>query len=153
MARSLWLGLRDRLDAERDRWALWLPVAFGVGIGCYFQLTREPPLWLGVAAAVLSLVALVALRPTAAGVAAAAGLFLVSAGFLAAELRSVQVAAPVLERRLGPTTIEARVLGVTKTATGHRLLLDHLAIGALAPEQTPQRLRLSLRTTAEPDLV
>ncbi|MBI3515806.1 MAG: ComEC/Rec2 family competence protein [Proteobacteria bacterium] len=153
MAGSLWVGLRGRLDGERDRWALWLPVAFGAGIGGYFQLASEPPMWLGVAAAGVSLAGLVVLRRTAAGVAAAAGLFLASAGFLAAELRSDRVAAPVLERRLGPTVVEARVLGVDKTANGYRLLLDRLAIDGLSSDRTPRKLRLSLRNAAEPNLV
>ncbi|MFT5540025.1 MAG: competence protein ComEC [Alphaproteobacteria bacterium] len=29
--------------AERARWALWLPVAFGAGIAVYFALPVEPP--------------------------------------------------------------------------------------------------------------
>ena len=38
--------LRGALEAERDRWFLWLPLLFGVGIGLYFTLLFEPPLWL-----------------------------------------------------------------------------------------------------------
>ena len=32
--------------AERERWPLWLPVAMGIGVGIYFDLPSEPPLWL-----------------------------------------------------------------------------------------------------------
>src|SRR5258708_31437799 len=46
------IRLRDRARAERDRWALWLPIGLGCGIGVYFRLTVEPPLWLGIAAVV-----------------------------------------------------------------------------------------------------
>ena len=35
------------LVRERGRWVLWLPVLFGIGIGFYFSLPVEPPLWLG----------------------------------------------------------------------------------------------------------
>ena len=32
-----------RLEAEQDRWFLWLPVLFGAGIALYFALPAEPP--------------------------------------------------------------------------------------------------------------
>jgi len=35
------------LAAERGRWALWGPVALGIGIGVYFALPAEPPRWAG----------------------------------------------------------------------------------------------------------
>jgi competence protein ComEC len=39
-------ALADRLAAEGERRLLWLPVFFGAGIGVYFVLKVEPPLWL-----------------------------------------------------------------------------------------------------------
>ena len=39
--------LAARLLEERERWLLWLPVGLGAGIGVYFALPSEPPLWLG----------------------------------------------------------------------------------------------------------
>ncbi|MBF0306034.1 MAG: hypothetical protein HQL41_10360, partial [Alphaproteobacteria bacterium] len=36
--------------AERDRWALWLPVLCGMGVGLHFASAIEPPPWSGVAA-------------------------------------------------------------------------------------------------------
>src|SRR5215468_5487752 len=40
-----WRWLAANFIAERERWALWLPVFVGVGVGIYFWLTFEPPLW------------------------------------------------------------------------------------------------------------
>ena len=37
-----------RCAAEGERRLLWLPVFFGAGIGVYFALTVEPPLWPGI---------------------------------------------------------------------------------------------------------
>lgn len=34
------------LDAERERWFLWVPVLFATGIGIYFLLPVEPSIWL-----------------------------------------------------------------------------------------------------------
>jgi hypothetical protein len=45
-------ALADRLAVEGERRLLWLPVFFGTGIGAYFVLKVEPPLWPGVAAAI-----------------------------------------------------------------------------------------------------
>ncbi|MGH6618107.1 MAG: hypothetical protein ACREF6_01020, partial [Alphaproteobacteria bacterium] len=33
--------------AQRDRWALWIPVLFGSGIAIYFTLPAEPAIWSG----------------------------------------------------------------------------------------------------------
>ncbi|HEY0835840.1 MAG TPA: hypothetical protein VGE72_18195, partial [Azospirillum sp.] len=45
---AVWL--LERLLAERDRWALWVPVGIGFGIACYFALPTEPSGWSGGAA-------------------------------------------------------------------------------------------------------
>ena len=42
--RSIAAGLIGRLEAEYDRWFLWLPVMFGAGIAAYFALPSEPSL-------------------------------------------------------------------------------------------------------------
>ena len=49
--------LHRNLMAERVRWALWLPAFMGAGIGIYFWLTFEPPLWLGACALAAALAA------------------------------------------------------------------------------------------------
>jgi len=43
-------AVAETLAVERERWVLWLPVAFGAGIAVYFALPAEPPLWLGAVA-------------------------------------------------------------------------------------------------------
>ena len=56
----LFVGLADRLAAEGERRLLWLPVFFGAGIGVYFLLKVEPPLWPGAAAAIAGVGAVIA---------------------------------------------------------------------------------------------
>ena len=139
--------------AERERWALWLPVGFGIGIGLYFRLTVEPPLWLGVGAAAALSFAVIALRRSGAVAVVLIAALAIALGFTAAALRTRVVAAPILETRIGPVVLEGRVLGVDQTASGHRLLLDALQIPGLAAAQTPARVRLSLRGVGDPGLV
>lgn len=38
--------LKSNFFAEQERWFLWIPVLFGMGISFYFSLFSEPPAWL-----------------------------------------------------------------------------------------------------------
>lgn len=39
----------EALEAEQDRWFLWVPVCFGFGIAVYFALPVEPGRFVAVA--------------------------------------------------------------------------------------------------------
>lgn len=117
--------------AERDRWALWLPVALGAGIGVYFALPVEPnpALAYALGGAGLLVAAAALLSPElwlrALLGAAAAGLI----GFSAAKLRTETVRAPVLARKLGPAEMEGRVEFAQSHGAGVRavIALEHVA--------------------------
>jgi competence protein ComEC len=147
--RRVSLALLDPLLAERARWALWLPVALGLGIAVYFALLSEPPLASGAAALGLSLVALWPARRHPALVAPAVGFVAVSLGFSAAQLAAWSSAAPVLDRRLGPVAVEGRVIEVDLLPEGRRLLVEPRRIGRLAESETPRRIRIRLRSGGE----
>jgi competence protein ComEC len=87
------------LEAEQERWFLWLPVMFGGGIALYSWLPAEP--W--VVAAVLPVVGALALHLTVGrgGMAAlmTAALLTVAFGIAAAKLRTEVMRAPVLKRQ------------------------------------------------------
>ena len=130
---------------QRDRWALWIPVLFGSGIAAYFSLRFEPAWWTG-AVGVGACVALAAGARRWPGMRLAllaAGL--VAAGFAVAQGRTHAVAAPVLARDFGPGWVEGRVVEVEKLPEGTRVLLDQLALRGVAPEATPERVRIRLR--------
>ncbi|HXQ42674.1 MAG TPA: ComEC/Rec2 family competence protein [Candidatus Udaeobacter sp.] len=136
--------LRDNLEAERDRWALWLPVAMGGGIGLYFSLPRQPPLAAGpVALGACTLLLLVALRRRPALRYAAYGLIAVALGFAAAELRTASVAAPMLTDKLEAVQVQARVDEVEPMADSRRLLLDQVVIDGQTRAPDYIRLRLA----------
>lgn len=139
----IWLA--GALLAERERWPLWLPVLMGTGIGLYFAVGEEPPLWLGPAALLGAvLAALAAWRRGRHGTVAIACVAL-ALGFAAAQLQSWLVAAPVLERRLGPVNIEGRLVAIDPLPEGARVVVAPAHIDRLAPEHLPARLRLRLR--------
>jgi competence protein ComEC len=61
-----------------------------------------------------------------------------------AQLRTALVAAPVLQKKLGPVTVEGRLVRIEVLTKGRRLWLDGLSIGRLDRDRTPQRIRVKL---------
>ncbi len=142
-------ALAGAFAAERERWALWLPALMGAGIAVYFALPLEPPLWLGPAAALTALVLAWGTRgrPTLPLALIAAGA--VALGFAAAEVRSARVAAPVLQRPVGPVAVTGRVVAAEPEPRGARLTLDRVRIGRLAARDTPARIRVRVLAGAD----
>ena len=140
----------DLVLAERDRWVLWLPVMFGSGIAIYFGLTFEPPLWLGpVGVAAVLLAAFVVRKTGGQGGGALLAVLVMAgmtvAGFAAAQWRTAAVAAPVLNERIGPTTVSGRVIDVETFPNGSRVTFEKPRIAGLRPDRGPQKARLKLR--------
>ncbi len=138
--------LAASLEAERDRWILWVPVAIGAGIAVYFGLAAEPPRWAGI---------LVLVACGAAGLAVSApgwrvlviAVGLVALGFQAAVERSVAVAGPILAEPTGTVALSGRIAEIEPQEDGQRIVLDHLSInGALV---VPDRVRLHLAAAIE----
>ncbi|MCR9255014.1 MAG: ComEC family competence protein [Alphaproteobacteria bacterium] len=131
-------------DLFYGRAAVLMPIAMMFGIGGYFWLPAEPPLW----AAGLGLAAVAGLA--AVGIRRAGWpslvLILVAMGILgasAAVLRTQWVAAPVVAEQLEPRVIYGRLLAVDRGASRPRILLDRLWVAGLTPEETPKRIRLT----------
>jgi competence protein ComEC len=113
------------------------------GIAFYFSLASEPPFWLMIALPV-AVLALLAVWRGREGWPLIAGLFLVAAGFSAAQYRTVAVAAPVLAQPSGIFHLTGHVLAVEPVERGQRVLLDHLSGGPLYRVKL-ERVRLRLR--------
>lgn len=133
--------------AIRHRLVLLVPCALSTGIAVYFALPAEPSLLLGLGlaliAAVLSAVLWRHRLVTPILVLLLAG----AIGFLAAEIRTRLVAAPLLERQhrgLVTGTVEA----VDRLPQGIRVTLADLTVEGLGPEATPDRVRLRLAGAA-----
>ncbi len=137
--------LETALAGERERWALWLPVCLGLGVALYFALAVEPPLWLGAAGVAAAAVLGVAGRRRPVLLVAALGLGVVGGGFAVVQWRTAAVAAPMLEKRLGPTSVGGRVVRVETFPGSVRVTLEHPRIGGLAQDRTPEKVRLRLR--------
>lgn len=145
--RRLWAELAD----QAERWTLWAPVSFGLGAAGYLTLRWEPALWIAIAVAVPPIVLAVALRRlgrTGAGLLAALVAF-AGAGFLAAKIRSERVAAPVAPGEQRVRAVEGWVVDVaTPGVSGPRLLIAPVEVQGLTPQETPVRVRVTLRGEA-----
>ena len=141
------------LAAERERWPLWLPVAFGLGVAAFFALTVDPPphvAW-GIAA-VAGLCGWFA-RGRPVGLACAAGLCALALGFAAAERRTMELDAPMLTRPLGPLALAGRVAEVEGAGAALRVTVDRLRADpserTAAAARLPNAARLRLAANQE----
>jgi competence protein ComEC len=135
--------------AQSDRASLWAPVALGSGAATYFALPREPLAWAAALAAATGLGLLLAARRwsghrlvSVAMTLAACGLM----GFGLAKLRTERVAAPIAFAGAQPQRLEGWVVDVPSPGvSGPRLLLAPIRIGGWRPQDTPIRVRVTLR--------
>lgn len=139
---------------ERERWALWLPVMLGVGIGLYFSLPIEPSVWIAPFAFAVALGFLLFTRGAQSAILQVWGLIslvlvFVTLGFGIAQLRTISLTAPILERSIGPTEVLGRIVTVEPRERGERLVLEKLEVKGLALEDTPTRIRVTLASGAE----
>ena len=116
-------ALSDRMAAEGERRLLWLPVFFGSGIGLYFALKVEPPLWPGVAVAIAGAGLSFAFRKHPAWCEAALALTVFAAGFALICETARERQAPMLQRHLGPVTVTGRIVDIDLAERGWRVVV------------------------------
>ncbi|HIP22765.1 MAG TPA: competence protein, partial [Rhodobacteraceae bacterium] len=115
------------LESQRQNLMLWSPVLMACGIGAYFALPFEPPLWAGWAL-LASLVSWLGFAIWTSGFVRLLFLtvFFLNLGYLASIYRTASVAAPVLTfRYYGP--IEGRVVAIDRSSSkALRITLDRV---------------------------
>lgn len=144
------LAVLELLGSERDRWALWVPVLIGIGVGLYFSLGEEPSLLAALTGPAVMAVLLVILWWLKAGGGYIAlvlqALLCLGVGFAAAKVRTERMDAPVLEREVRNATIEGRITGLRPGSDGFpRVLIRPSSISRLPADKLPRGLRLSYR--------
>lgn len=146
--------LADEVAAQSGRWRLWAPVAFGGGCAVYFALKTEPPLWpLLLAALVMAAIWLGARRRGLSRRWTLPLLMLacVAGGLAAAKSRTLFVAGSIAPAMAEPTVIEGWVVDVdSRGERGARVVIAPVRVRDLVPEQTPIRLRATVRGDPPP---
>lgn len=133
------------LAEARGRLFPFVPVLMSLGIGAYFSLSAEPSrLVVGVISGIALLALWAFLRAPEEWRPVAAVPLFVTLGFLLILARSHMVAAPVLGfRYYGP--VEGRLVEIDRSGSDRlRLTLDQVVLSRVAPERTPERVRISL---------
>src|SRR5690606_19457873 len=96
------------------------------------------PLWPGAVVLAVAAAATILLRERPLAFALAVAVVAVTVGFVAAKIATLAAAAPVLERRIGPVEVEARIVEVDLFPEGARILAAPREIGL-------ERVRIRLR--------
>ncbi len=140
------------VDAERDRWFLWIPVCLGVGAGFYFSLLNEPTAVLAAALLAVSATIYMLLRGQAlASGALAAAVFWTALGFADAKLRTSYVATPALSRATGAVTLKGWVeRSELRPGAKYRLTLAVISIEPLRSPPTPRLVRVTVTSKKPP---
>ncbi len=139
-------GVLALLDAEQNRWFLWVPVFAGVGIGVYFGLPFEPG-WLFALAPLVAAIGLrMALRHGVMALACTGALLSLAIGFTAAKARVEWMRGPVVGYSKRVQVVHGWVELVERRAEkGVRYTIRVASIEGVAAEATPLRVRVSSR--------
>ncbi|MDA1311149.1 MAG: ComEC/Rec2 family competence protein [Proteobacteria bacterium] len=141
-----------QLIGERDRWVLWVPVGFGAGIGSYFSLSGEPPMFSGPLALILSSVLFMVLRARGQATAPCLALVVVAAGFTTAQIRTAMVPDHMLKHQASGS-LSGTVLAVQVRPSRTRLVIGQSQFESAGEVEKLSRARISLRPqTAHPEI-
>ncbi len=140
-------NLLNALLEERDRWLLWLPVPLALGIAFYFSLPVEPPLLAGPVALAMLVAVWAPFHANKVFMHFWVIALLIVMGFTAGCLRTLYVAAPVLEKKAYGVTVEGRVVEAVALEKDWRVVLDniHLTEGEIKQKALPARVRVKLK--------
>ncbi|MEZ5831543.1 MAG: ComEC/Rec2 family competence protein [Dongiaceae bacterium] len=136
---------------QRRLWPVWLAVALGTGVACYFALPVEPPLWIAAVALMLGVGVCLILRGRDSALALCILLTAMAAGFLAGEIRTAQFDGRMLSVRLDRALYVGVVDELELLPAGQRVTLRDVDIKGLPRGETPARIRIKT-VVSQPEL-
>ncbi len=115
---KFWLQIQENFFNEHNRWYIWIPVIFGAGIGTYFLLPSEPPLW-GTLAVIETLIIAAVLFRRSLSVLFILGILAVfTAGFANMQLQAVYQSKKLYPAPNGKEYLHGRILKKDYNAAG-----------------------------------
>jgi competence protein ComEC len=139
--------IAQALSAERERWVLWVPVLFAIGIAGYFAWPSEPPLWVAGAIALGASAALWWARRGGlmSPIIIASILLFGALGVGRAGLETRMSESPTLIESAGAVRLSGTVIQVENFPKGPRVVLSQISYQWRTPDPAPERLRVRLR--------
>lgn len=145
MKDSVLSTLYSTLQQERPRFVLWVPVLLGVGIGVYFSLPQEPSLDRPMRLLALLMAMLLFTRRRYAARIACIACIIANLGFFGAYMRTHAINNPVYSGEPVMRSVRGTIDDIQIRETGQKLILRAPMIEGLLPDETPQRISISLR--------
>ncbi len=145
LAQALLSALSRCLEAESDRWFLWVPVLFAGGILFYFALTDEPGAASAAALVIAAIGLAIASRGLRLGLVIGGTALSLALGFASAKLATEMARAPVLATELRNVEVKGFVERYeARDKAKARITLRVISLGALSANETPYRVRVTL---------
>ncbi|MCE3231810.1 MAG: ComEC family competence protein [Rickettsiaceae bacterium] len=138
--------LKNIFLAEKDSWILWFPVFFCIGIVFYFTLPFEPRLIYGITIFLVSSILALTFRKKSAFFLVFLTSAVISSGFVAANIRTLSIVAPVLQKETGIKKITGVVSEIQAMPSGSRFIITNPAIEGVDATDTPEKIRVIVRT-------
>lgn len=140
------------IEHQKKNFFLWVPIFFAFGIAIYFSLRFEPVLWVSILCAALTLCGALLLSSftnlllRSWQICILWGLLIISLGFTAAQIRTIWIDQPVIERSMGPVALYGDIAKIDYLPKGvRRVYLQNLDIERLRPDEMPHQIRLHFR--------
>jgi competence protein ComEC len=137
------------VKSERQQWLQWYVVGFGMGVTGYFNLAFEPPVWISTVLVLIMTFVVLFLRSADTWSFFATVIFCSVLGFANAQWRAVHVSAPVIESEIEFANVTGRIAVFEPQPNGYRVILEDVVIDDLTAEQTPERVRLTIRAAQD----
>jgi len=137
--------------SQRRLWPVWLAIAFGTGVALYFALPIEPPIWIGLVAMAVGIIACLLLRGHDPALVASILLTATAAGFLAGEVRTAQFEGRMLPAPLERALFVGLIDEIELLPAGQRVTLRDVDIKDLPRDAAPLRMRIKT-VVAQPEL-
>ena len=144
---------------NKDRWILWIPVFIGAGIFLYFSLKYEPSMQdTGFFLMLPMIGAWLSFRRFSFFFVPFIITSIVAMGFMAAHYKTITSLTPSIEKSDSPFWIRATIEQIEHRDYGYRLTLKKLDLwqpkrGRLKPHETPEKIRVNIRTDMEENLL
>ena len=139
-------NLKHLIELELENTLLISTLFLGLGIYLFFSLPYDPSLTFCLCQFLVAISLLMIFRKHYICNRLSVLLFMMSVGFLAAEIRVINISSPQIKSVIENVAVEGTILQIIDSPNNRKLLLDNLIIENLDSNQTPSSIRISTKS-------